>query len=52
MTEQDNVTARDLSKTDKSNMPDREFKGMLIKILAGLEKMWKASSDMINTDKQ
>lgn len=31
-------TARDLSTTEVSHMPDREFKVMAIKILAGLGK--------------
>ena len=31
--EQDEATARDLSKTDISHMLDREFKAMIIKIL-------------------
>jgi len=38
MKEQDMVTARDLSETDTSNMPDGEFKAMIIRIFAGLEK--------------
>lgn len=38
MKEQDETTARDLSKTDASNMPDRKFKVMVMKILTGLEK--------------
>ena len=35
---QDKATARYLSKTDISNMPDREFKAMIIRILTGPEK--------------
>ena len=38
MKEQEKATAGDLSKTDISNMPDREFKEMIIKRLSGLEK--------------
>ena len=38
MNEQDQTTGRDLSETDISNMPDRGFKVMIIKILTGLEK--------------
>ena len=30
--------ARDVSRTDISNMPDGEFKAMIIKIFTGLEK--------------
>lgn len=37
MKEQDKI-ARDLSTTELSHMPDREFKVMAIKILAGLGK--------------
>ena len=35
---QNKATARDLSKIDTSNMPDREFKTIIIRILTGLEK--------------
>ena len=38
MKEQDKATARDLSETDVSNMPQREFKATIIRILIGLEK--------------
>ena len=44
MKEKDKATARDKSKTDISNMPDREFKSLIIRILIGLEKKeWKTS---------
>lgn len=33
MKEQDQTTVRDLSKTERSNMLDREFIAMIIKIL-------------------
>ena len=36
--EQDKVMARDLIETDISNMPDGEFKTIIIRILAELEK--------------
>lgn len=36
MKEQNKAMARDLSKTDISNMPDRAFKTMIIRILTGL----------------
>ena len=39
MKEQGKVTARDLSETDISDVPDGEFKAAIIKILAGLEKI-------------
>ena len=39
MKEQDKTKARDLNKTDISNMHDGEFKTMIIRILTGLEKI-------------
>ena len=41
MKEQEQNTARDKSET--SNMPDRDFKVMIIKILIGLEKRVETS---------
>ena len=41
MKEQDKITARETNEMDISNMPDREFKVMVIKILTGLEKLLK-----------
>ena len=38
MKQHDKTTARELSEIDRSNMSDREFKVMIIKILTGLEK--------------
>lgn len=38
MKEQNKAMGRDLSKTDVSNMPDVEFKVMIIRVLTGLEK--------------
>ena len=38
MKEKDKATARDLSKTDISNTPDREFKAKVMRILTGLEE--------------
>jgi len=38
MKEHNKATATDLSETDISNMPDTEFKAMIIKILTELEK--------------
>ena len=40
--EWDKIIARDLSKTEISNMPDGEFKVMIIKIL-DLKKEWRTS---------
>ena len=41
MKEQDKTIARELSVTNISNMPDREFKIMIIKTFTGLE--WRTS---------
>ena len=49
MKKQGKATAIDLSETDISNMPDREFKVMIIWILAGLKK-GKDISDIVNTE--
>ena len=42
MKEWDKITERDLNKTKINNIPDREFKVMVLKILTGL-KEWKTS---------
>ena len=39
--EKDKITARDPNEIGGNNMPDREFKVMVIKILTGLEKRVK-----------
>ena len=38
MKEQDKITAKELNEMEISNMPDRKFKVMVIKILNELEK--------------
>ena len=38
MKEQDKATARDLSETYISNMPEGQFEAMIIRILTGFEK--------------
>ena len=40
---------RYLNETDISNMPDREFKGMIIRTLTGLEKRVEDMSETLNT---
>ena len=45
MKERDKSMARDLSKTDTSNMPDGEFKATIIRILTGLEKRIRHQED-------
>ena len=37
-------------KTDVSNMSDREFKAVIIRILTGLEKRVEDMSDTLNTE--
>jgi len=52
MKEEAQTTAREQSKMDRSNMPDRKFKAVLIKILTGLEKKVEDISETLNTDKK
>ena len=42
--------ARDVSKTDKSNMPYGEPKAMIIRILTGLEKRMEDISETLSTE--
>ena len=44
--------ARDLSEIGVSNMPDGEFKAMIIRIFTGLEKRVEDISETINRDKE
>ena len=50
MKEQDKTIARDLSETDTSHMPDREFKLIITRILTGLEKGLEDMSETLNTE--
>ena len=52
MKEQDNITAGDLSKTQISNIPDTEFKVLIIKILTGLQKRVEDISETLNKEKK
>ena len=45
--EQEKITAKDLVKTDISNMPDPEFKATVIRILARLEKSREAIKESL-----
>ena len=45
---QDKTRARDISKTDISNIPDREFKVTIIKLLTGTEKRVEDISETLN----
>ena len=47
MKEQNKATAGDPSKTDISNMPDEEFKVMIIRISTGLEKRVEDSHEIL-----
>lgn len=50
MKEQDKIIAGDISKTEISNMTDREFKVIIIKILKGLEKRVEDISETLNKE--
>lgn len=50
MEEQDQTIARDLSKTNTSNMAAREFKVMIVKILSGLEKSVENISETLHKE--
>ena len=50
MKEQNKVTARDLNEIDINNMPDREFKVIIIRVLPGLEKRVKSMSETHNRE--
>ena len=50
MKEQDKITVRELNEMALSNMPDREFKVMVIKILTGLEKRVEDISETLNNE--
>ena len=50
MKEQNKTTARHLSKTDISNMSDKEFKTMYTRIHTGLEKRVEDMSKALNTE--
>ena len=44
------IIARELNKMEISNMPDREFKAMIIKIFTGLEKRVEDLSEILNKE--
>ena len=48
--EQDQATARDLSETDINNMPDKELKATIIRIVTGLEKSMEDIRETLNTE--
>ena len=47
MKEQNKIIAGHLSETEISNMPERKFKLMIKKIVTGLEKMVKDTSEIL-----
>ena len=51
MKEQDKITARELNKMEIRNMPDREFKEMVIKIFTGIEKRVEYLNATLNKEK-
>ena len=48
--EQDQTITRDQSEKDISNVPDRDFKVMIIKILTGLEKRVEDINENLNKE--
>ena len=50
--EQEKVKARDLTKTDVSNMPDTEYKTTIIRILFGLKKSIEDTREYFTTEKK
>ena len=50
MTEKDRAIARELSKMDISNILDREFKAVIIRVLTRLEKRVEDMSEALNTE--
>ena len=50
MKEQDKIRARELNEMEITNMPDREFKVMAIKIHSGLEKREEDLSELLNKE--
>ena len=50
MKEQDKVMARDLIKTDVSNMTEGEFRATIIRILSGLRKRMEEFREALITE--
>ena len=50
MKEQDKITGRDLSEMEISNIYDKEFKVMIVKILTGLDKRLERITETLNED--
>ena len=50
MKDKDKITAIELNETEINNMPDTDFKVMVIKILTGLEKRLENLSDTFNKE--
>ena len=50
MKEQDKITVRELNETEISNLSDRKFKVMVIKMVTGLEKRVDDLSETLNKE--
>lgn len=50
MKEQNKATVRELYETDTSNMPDKEFVTIIIRIPTGLEKKMEDMSKNLNKE--
>ena len=50
MKEQHKAMVSYLSETDISNMPERRYKAMILRILTGLEKRVEDVSESLNTE--
>ena len=50
MKEQDKAKGRDLNEIDRSNMPDGEFKAMILRILTGVEKRIEDINESLTTE--
>ena len=50
MKEQNKATARDLSETHLSNMPNGELKAIIINVLSGLERRMEDISETLTTE--
>ena len=51
MKEQDKITAGDLSKRERSNIPNTEFKVMIIEVFTEFQKRVEDISEIFDKDK-
>ena len=52
MKEWDKITGRELCEKEISNIPDREFKVVVIKMLTGLQKRIEDLNKTLNRDRK